>query len=123
MFRVQDKDGRGPWKPGFALKWVEYRDDLDNLQPWFVEFGDVRKLALTGMAMGSACMTVEQLRRWFTPNEYQTLLNLGYRAVTMEVSVLIQSDIQCVFQRSKPLSEDVEEFELYPSEQLAPINS
>lgn len=116
VFRVQDKDGRGPWKPGFSHQWVEDREDHNNLKPWFLEFGDVRRLAICGMSLGSGCRTLEQLQRWFTHSEYKTLLKLGYRAVRIKVGrILASSDIQCFFERSKPLNEDAEEIELYPS--------
>ena len=39
IYRVQDAQGRGPWKPGFSHRWVEDRPDHYNLPPWFVEFG------------------------------------------------------------------------------------
>ena len=118
VYRVQDKEGRGPWKPGFSMKWVENRDDLDNLHPWFREFGDVRRLIPNGMIMGSACLSIEQLRRWFTPGEYQTLLGFGYQAVAIEASVAVGSDIQCVIYRAKAFEEDAEPIELYPGEQF-----
>lgn len=114
VFRVQDAEGRGPWRPGFSHVWVEDRPDHDNLVPWFVEFGDVRQRAIYGMAMGSGCRSLEQLRRWFTPTEYAKLLTLGYQAVQMKTGlILAESDIQCVFQRAKPLNEDVEPINLY----------
>lgn len=115
IFRVQDKDGRGPWKPGFSHKWVKDRDDHDNLVPWLYEFGRVDRTANYGMAIGCGCLTLEQLRRWFTPTEYETLRRFGYRAVKMEAGrILAESDIQCVFERAKPLREGVETVELYP---------
>ena len=115
VYRVQDKNGRGPWKPGFSSKWVEDRPDHDNLVPWYVEFGRVDHHAVTGMALGSACITIEQLRRWFTPSEYVTLQELGYKAVKMEADVLAKSQIQCFIQRAKPFKKDVESVNLYES--------
>ena len=115
IYRIQDKDGRGPWRPGFSRRWVETRPDHDNLPPWIVEFGPVHLQVLYGCACGSGCMNLDQLRRWFTESEYRTLLKFGYRAVRMEVGrVLAKSDIQCLFERAKPLSEDVIEVDLYP---------
>ncbi len=114
VFRIQDVAGRGPWKPGFSRRWVEDRPDHDYLLPWFVEFGRVERLALVGEHVGCGCKTLEQLRRWFLPSEYATLLRYGYRAVRMEVGrILAESDRQCVFGRSKPLSEDVMDVDLY----------
>ena len=114
VYRVQDKDGRGPWRPGFSRRWVEDRDDLKNLPPWYVELGPIHRKAVVGCAVGSGCLTKEQLRRWFTESEYRTLVRYGYRAVRMEAGrILGQSGIQCVFERTKPLSEDVIEIDLY----------
>lgn len=115
IFRIQDKDGRGPWKPGFSHKWVEDRADLENLIPWPLQFGmGVLKKAIAGMSLGCGCRSTEQLRKWFTPSEYQTLLKYGYHAVKMDaVLILAESDIQCVFKRVKLLNENVEVVNLY----------
>lgn len=115
VFRVQDKDGRGPWRPGFAQKWSgSYREDLQNLKPWYIEFGPIHLGLLTWEHSGSGCASLEQLRRWFTPEEYRRLLDLGYKAVCMDADrVLAQSEIQCFFARSRPLNEDVAVVKLY----------
>ena len=117
VFRVQDKDERGPWKPGFSKRWIEDRpeEEYAALVPWPLQFGDVRRRSIVGMSLGCGCRTLEQIRRWFTPTEYATLRRLGYCAVKMEVGrILAESDIQCVFERSKPLREDVVPVDLYP---------
>lgn len=115
IYRIQDKDGRGPFKPGFSHKWTEDRPDHMNLVPWALEFGNVLRGSIRGMSIGCGCTTVEQLKRWFTQSEYSKLLTFGYRAVKMDVGrVLGESNIQCVFERCKPLKEDVEPFDLYP---------
>lgn len=117
VFRVQDKDGRGPWKPGFSQRWVEDRpeEEYAALVPWPMQFGDVLRRSIVGMSLGCGCRSLEQLRRWFTPTEYATLRRFGYCAVKMEAGrILAESDIQCVFERAKPLRDDVEPVELYP---------
>ena len=117
VFRVQDKDGRGPWKPGFSQRWVEDRpaEEYAALVPLPLQFGDVLRRSIVGMSLGCGCRTLEQLRRWFTPTEYATLRRFGYHAVKMEAGrILAESDIQCVFERAKPLREGVEPVELYP---------
>ncbi len=116
VFRVQDRDGRGPWKPGFSRRWVEHRPDHDNLPPWFYEFGDVRRRAIFGAYLGCGCRTLEQLRRWITQSEYATLAGHGYRAVRLEVGrILAESSVQCVFERAAPLRDGAEGVELYPA--------
>lgn len=116
VFRVQDRDGRGPWKPGFSECWVEDRDDHDNLKPWYQEMGMVHRLGIAGMHMGTACESLEQLRRWFTKSEYRTLRRYGYQAVQMEVRrILGKSETQLVFERSNPNNVGCRPVVLYPS--------
>lgn len=117
IYRVQDSLGRGPWKPGFSHKWVEDRpeSEFEALVPWPLQFKGVMSRRIIGMHMGCGCKIIEQLRRWFTPKEYKTLQGFGYAAVKMEAGrILAESDIQCVFERAKPLNESVEPIELYP---------
>ena len=83
IYRIQDKDGRGPWKPGFSHRWVEIRPDHNNLPAWYEEFGPLHNYISYGEHCGSGCKTIDQLRRWFTKSEYRTLLKYGYRAVRM----------------------------------------
>jgi len=114
IYRVQDRHGRGPWKPGFSHRWVEDRTDHNNLLSWVMEFGRVDQNLLTGESSGSGCRTIDQLRRWFTESEYETLKKYGYRAVKMTVNrVLAESDIQLFFGRAKRLKKDVVPFCLY----------
>lgn len=114
IYRVQDKEGRGPWRLGFSDKWVEYRDDHENLLPWMAEFGRVDRMRAANRCIGCGCRTLEQLRRWFTPSEYATLRRFGYAAVSMAIGrVLAESDTQLVFERALPLREGVEPIELY----------
>lgn len=106
VYRVQDRDGRGPWKPGFSQRWVEDRTDEEYaaLAPWPIEVMLELQASGRGRHIGYACESLEQLRRWFRPGEYKTLLRYGYRAVKLEVDeVMARSETQCAFARSKPL--------------------
>lgn len=95
VFRIQDKEGRGPWKPGFSHKWVKLRPDHDNILPWYVEMGRVDLHLLPGEQGLCACETIKQLRRWFTKSEYKKLCRFGYNAVIIEVDTIIaKSDTQ-----------------------------
>jgi len=114
IYRIQDKSGRGPWKPGFSHKWVEDRVDHDNLVSWMQEFGPVHNKLLAGEHGGCGCQTIEQLQRWFTESEYKNLKKLGYRAVKMNVNrIIAESDIQLFFGRAKPLRRGITPFDLY----------
>jgi len=114
VYRIQDADGRGPWKPGFSQSWVEGRQDHENLKPWYEEFGRVDQLLCTWEYAGSACESAEQLRRWFTKREYKRLRKAGYSAVKIKIGrILAISKIQCFFARNQPLNEGVETVKLY----------
>jgi hypothetical protein len=114
IFRVQDQDGRGPWKPGFSHKWVITRPDHDNLLPWPIEFGDILKNFLPAENHGCGCRTIKQLRRWFTHREYKTLKKFNYHAVSIDVDrIIAESNIQLVFGRIKNLNEDIKIIKLY----------
>lgn len=113
--RVQDSDGRGPFKPGFSQVWCDDSGD-PQLPPWFEEFPGLLervKREAGRYHYGCGCRTVEQIERWFTPAERIRLFLLGYKLVSMDVDrVLAESKNQLVFLRDKPLTEDVEVLEL-----------
>jgi len=112
IYRIQDKDGRGPWKPGFSGRWVEYRDDHQLLQPWYIEFPDLK--FEKGWRYGCGCETREQLRRWITSGEYTTLRILGYRSVMIDACEIVSSsEIQCVFRKREKFNIGATEFDLY----------
>ena len=115
VYRVQDSNGHGPFKPGFSKRWVEYRPDHEQLLSWIQEFGFgcVRGL-LAKETAGCGCRDLEQLRRWFTRNEYRELLRLGYQAVEMDVErVFAEGPTQCVFGRAMPLNQGTRPVKLY----------
>lgn len=114
VYRIQDKEGRGPWKPGFSHNWVEDREDHNNLLPWNIEFNFNSCKLFSWEHFGCGCLTTEQLKRWFTKSEYQKLINFGYHAVEIDIDrFLASSEIQCVFARKHPLKSNVREFFLY----------
>ena len=113
IYRVQDKDGRGPFKPGFSHKWIKVRAAHDDLKPWFSEFGAINRKVRSGFRCGSACLSISKLRIWFTREEYATLQSLGYQAVKMDADILAESFSQCFFERERPLAEAIQPIELY----------
>lgn len=121
VFRVQDCEGRGPWRAGFSRRWVEARDDHANLPPWFVEFGlgavwyrDPAEVVACG------CQRLADLRRWVSATEYKTLTTFGYRAVRIEADrIICASAVQCLFARRRPLTVDVIGVDLWPADAVA----
>ncbi|TVP11783.1 hypothetical protein [Shewanella sp. KCT] len=112
VFRVQDKRGRGPFQPGFTAKWLQQHKELP---PYYLEFDiDVRAEQAMGNVLGCACRDLEQLKKWFTEQEFKTLQKLGFKAVRLEVDRIIESsDIQCVFSRARQLRKGAVEVKLY----------
>jgi hypothetical protein len=113
IYRIQDSEGRGPWRPGFSHTWVEPRADHDNLIPGHKELNMPQNF-YKFRCYGFGCTSKHMLQRWFTPSEYQTLLRYGYRAVEISVNeILASSDTQCLFGRNIPLNLKCSTFRLY----------
>lgn len=116
IFRMQDKDGRGPFKPGFTIKWNEGREDMASLPPFYCEFPSFNAGTdvMADEYCGCACASLKKLRRWFTKTEYTRLKKLGYRAVKLKADRIIhESDIQIIFARKRPLMLGATEIKLY----------
>lgn len=115
IYRIQDKDGRGPWKPGFSTVWVEYREDHDNLIPWHFDFAGINMSNIAKhKAYGCGCTSIKHLKRWFTESEYKTLKKHGYHAIKIsKYEIIAESDIQCIFTCKKLLQKMGDRFELY----------
>ena len=116
VYRIQDADGRGPWKPGLSRFWVVPRMDHENLLPWTCS---VTKTRLSDWQqkyrfLGCACKTADDLRRWFLREEYETVRRMGYQAVKLVgCDVLWQDETQCVIARRQPLWRGAISFDLY----------
>ena len=106
IYRMQDRNGRGPWKPGFSKQWVDAGDHIPP-PPWQVEFeADFMEAHERGLHIGSGCRTIEGLKKWFTIREKRRLWKLGYSVVALVVDeILGESKNQVLFARRKPLRE------------------
>jgi hypothetical protein len=118
VYRVQDSMGRGPWKPGFSSQWVEDRpeSEFEALQPIHVQFPSILSQLRPGFAVGVGCESLEQLRRWITAAEWETLKNWGYSCCVIQPDrIVAKSDIQCVFECRKPIRKCVKKrIKLHP---------
>lgn len=112
IYRIQDDEGRGPWKPGFSEKWTREEPDF-SLQPWFFTMGPIHLEANIDEFVGCGCLKKDQLKRWISENEYKRLLGFGYKAVEIQARVLGEDKNQCVFARCEPLNKNVSVFQLY----------
>jgi hypothetical protein len=108
IYRIQDKDGRGPWKPGFSDKWVRQEPDM-TLLPWMFTIGK----RASDEYCGCGCLSKAQLKKWVSKSEYELLLGYGYKAVKLKGRILGEDINQCVFARRQPLNRNCKEFALY----------
>lgn len=112
VYRWQDSDGRGPYRPGMSHYWSD-EDHGERNPPFFEEFGlDIVKQAKPDECMGCAFRTPAQMLEWFNQSERERLRLMGYVFVSMEVDrVIAESERQLVFARRKPLRIGVAEVE------------
>lgn len=115
IYRVQDKNGRGPFRPGLTDRWNKKSTrDFSNLKPSIEEFR--RLFSRTDLIpyLGTGCLTHKQLKGWFKESEMEVLQSMGFQAVEIIAEkVLAQSEIQCVFWTPVPLNSAAYPFELY----------
>jgi len=104
IYRIQDKEGRGPFRPGFSHQWID-EDRAEWPETYMHQFGaDILKNIPEQRHAGCGFFSVDQLKKWFTPVELDRLLLLGYSAVKLDSSTVIaRSKEQLVFHRKKPL--------------------
>jgi hypothetical protein len=95
LLRIQDKEGRGPFKPGTTSKWSETNYLQKMLKPYFDR----------GLHIGCA-VRGNRLDEWFSKNEQVKLRLLGYQIVTIDNYELVcESSSQVIFASKKKLSE------------------
>lgn len=88
-YRIQDKSGRGPWRPGFSHRWIDPDKDDTLCPPMMVDFPQwlpqVAKAQKAGyMHFGCCVEGIAGLHRWFTPLELDRLQSLGFDLVDAE---------------------------------------
>lgn len=102
FLRVQDRDGRGPFKPGMPDRWLD--PEGRDFPAVHEEFGlGWRDEIPHGWHCGCAFRSVEQMRTWFSPWECERLSNLGYNLVSLRARPLRESAWQSIIVRPAPL--------------------
>jgi hypothetical protein len=107
-YRVQAADGRGPWRPGFSLEWIDADAPADRLVETvfdLVPLAELRRLPST-MVYGSACRSYAALMAWFTACERLRLAAHGYFPVRLLADVIVaESDWQLLIGRRRPFTD------------------
>jgi hypothetical protein len=113
IYRIQDQDGRGPYKPGFSKNWTDpdarcligaplfatYMEEFPWVQNKINLLSDVM-----GGSFGCGFRTMQQLHRWFTKDELEKLFRFGYSIVEIQPDrILAESENQLVFWCKQPL--------------------
>lgn len=88
LVRVQDGEGRGPYRPGFSDRWVSDRR-VTFFPPIFSELGAARFKRIVdaahsrGLHIGCA-VSARRLSDWFNDEERAKLIALGFRLVRVD---------------------------------------
>ena len=112
VYRVQDRKGRGPFKPGMSKRWADqdFAPGMQAIPTLLEEFGEdiLDREGLPGEWFGSAVTSPQGLLKWFSPTEWPRLYRLGYRPVQMFADrILAESENQVLFARRRPLYRQV----------------
>jgi hypothetical protein len=109
VYRVQDAEGRGPFRPGVPAVWADefFAPGMDEMPSWMEEFGAdlINRKGLPGEYFGTAVRLLGHLRKWFSCAEMARLDALGYRPVCLTIQrILAESGNQLIFARRAPLA-------------------
>ena len=88
-YRIQDASGRGPWRPGLSMQWIDPEKDDTLCPPMQYDFpqwsSQVYKAQRQGLSFFGCCVEgISGLHRWFTPSEISRLRMLGFHLVDAE---------------------------------------
>lgn len=103
VYRWQDAEGRGPYRPGFSHVWKDVGHDLRN--PSFMEEFGLSVVNKRGPDehLGCAFRSADQMRQWFSEQERELIRFYGYEFVEMHADrVLAESPRQLVIARRRP---------------------
>ena len=106
IVRIQDAEGRGPWRPGFSHMWV--RDDTPMkhgaIYAEMPGFGMLVDLAhQRGEHIGCA-VRAGRLHEWFSPGDLRRLRDYGFSLVdASRCRVIAETHSQVVIGSQKPL--------------------
>ncbi len=108
VIRVQDRHGRGPYRPGMSHRWSD--PNGFDCPPWWVELGLEMAAAHERFVgpyhWGCAFTSREQMARWFNVGEMRALDRLGYSLAAVSADIVVaETPRQIVFGSIAPLSQ------------------
>jgi hypothetical protein len=106
VYRIQAADGRGPFRPGLTKYWI---DVLHAPRPMPIQdafgFFWIEELR-AGWMYGCGCLSLDELVKWFSPNECAALKDMGYFPAVIEADEIVRNreGEQVIFGCKKPFS-------------------
>ena len=107
FYRIQDREGPGPFRPGFSKMWIDTSGPVKALPTWTEEFGTAaaEEAVSAGLTVFSAVRTVDKIRDWFTDAERQRLYGFGFYLVEVPHAIILaESEHQVLCCRELPLT-------------------
>ncbi len=107
LWRIQDREGRGPFKPGMSDTWLD--DKGHSLPPFYIELGiephEIAFMVTPGFHAGCACRSRDDLHKWFSRTERRRLKRMGYFEVSFSPDrIIVETPTQVVFENAFPLA-------------------
>jgi hypothetical protein len=117
VLRVQDAEGRGPYRPGFSSRWVDRHGAISAVPLWWEEIGESMAAAHARMTgpyhFGCGFKAYAQFESWFSATERRRLERLGFHLVTVSADrVIADTPTQIVFGSILPLTSYLRKFRL-----------
>lgn len=105
IIRIQDTDGRGPWRPGFSYQWIG--DDTPTGMPAISHYPKALAAAVCadkrGLHVGCAVYDID-IGKWFSPRDIEKLKSLGFAMVdASRCTVLFSAPGQVLIGSELPL--------------------
>lgn len=106
ILRVQDSEGRGPYRPNFTKEWCEYNHELPSFLQEFPDLPSiVHKYHKRGLHLGTGVRGYDGLKKWFSDSELEKLRGFGFDVVEVKgCAIVCESANQLVFALNKPLA-------------------
>ena len=109
LYRVQDREGRGPWRPGFSIEWLDEASDRPLPVPITNEVPDFHRIVRVahedGLHIGCAVRGRDGVFKWFLASELTRLKELGFRLVCCNrCKILAETPTQLLIGSRSPLA-------------------
>lgn len=111
VYRIQNAKGSGPFCPGITQKWID--ESIDRPEAPIQEQLKALKERSEGETLCYACSSVDDLRFWFSEDEYKKLKKLGYFAYYLDARIVRSFENQCIIATTRRLDKISMPFQLY----------